>query len=605
MKNWLTAKELNSISPGLGTKLWVIEKTSLNTSEHVNNLLSMERVSYVYATDNDSMIDLVDKWFTAFSYDQIYLDLEDGEIIIWVSETVEQKWQNVIYKWEKYSKENLKDRKVSIVVNNDKVQDSKELIWDEPYYSFYDAQSRKRYVLVKDVETEYSDADVRDMSVMELTGLPDYNINMKFLAWYFRWFEIPSPKFFTYINKQFTFASNFLEKRAPILASRKPFQSIKGITFASEEDIENFLEMLKSWDRRESITACTLLKFIFLLHKYKENPIFEFWEKCQESDDFTIAYIMKIFNLPLSTEIKKDSKGVFHFTKIFPEFSNAEIPMTFRVKSLDSMLQKSLWSATYLWLEDFRDIFASTAYIPDEYKKYTVDLMKQFDINLTQSDAYVKNKWFLTKENVAVDSDYKYQRAKWNIRRWKSSSDSFSDAKQIWEHPVDFEFEWIKYAWNIWMENRFLYGTPTDDSNETWLTCHPVYDYFAKHFEWEQNRAPFYTASNLAKLFDDFFDYLSNSLEKKYPELDLWQVMKDMYDELWKANETSWFPNKKSWKNGLKDFYHSRMKVILFKHFVDKFKLQRMSYGNELIFVSKENRHQLRAGWRWYKIKSI
>jgi hypothetical protein len=153
------------------------------------------------------------------------------------------------------------------------------------------------------------------------------------------------------------------------------------------------------------------------------------------------------------------------------------------------------------------------------------------------------------------------------------------------------------------MENRFLYGTPSADVNERGLTCHPVYEYFAKHFEWEQNRNPFYTASNLSKLFDDFFDYLHLSISKKYPDLNLGQVLKDIDEELWRVNDLATFPGEKSSTGVLKDFYNSKIKVRLFRYFVEKFDLQRMSYWNELVFVSDDNRHQLKVRWRWYKIK--
>jgi len=602
-KNWLTTKTLGSISSELNVKTGVIEKIHEDTSVHVNTLLAQERLSYIYSMQDNSLIDIVPEWETAFSYDETYLDLDDWEKIIWISESFEQKWHTVIYDWVKFSKDSLKDRKVSVVVKNEYVLDTKEWIFDTEYISFYDAQKRKRYVLKKHIKHEYSDTDVKDMSIMEVTGLANHNINMKFIAWYFPGFKIPSEEFFTYMNEQFSYAVRFLEKRAPILASRKPFQTIKDLSFHSEQEILDFLKMVKSEDRRQSITACTLIKFIFLLHKYRENPIFTFWEKCQESDEFMIAYIRKIFHLPWNIKIKKDSKWVFHFTKIFPEFSNAEIPITFRVKSLDSILHKSLSSASYLLLEDFRDIFASTTYIPEQYKSRTVQIMQQFDTHITQWDAYVKNKWFLNDDNVSPKAAYKYRKAKWNIKRWTSSSDTFTDAKQTWEHLVDFEYAWERYEWKIGIENRFLYGSPSKDVNETWLTCHPVYEYFAKHFEWEQNRAPFYTVSNIAKLFDDFFDYLSETLEDKYPELDLWQVMSDIYNELLKVNDIAHFPWKKCSKWALKDFYHSKMKVNLFKHFALKFKLQRASYWKELVFISDENRHQLKVWGRWYKLK--
>ncbi len=342
---------------------------------------------------------------------------------------------------------------------------------------------------------------------------------------------------------------------------------------------------------------------MFLLHKFQSHELFPFLDKISKDDEFLFTYLRKIFNLPSSTKLEKDERWVVTFKKIFPEFNNTEVTVIARIKNLDSILQKSLADASYLELDDLKDILWVTIYIPESDKKFTYDILKQADLNLLWWVWYIKNKWLLKKEYLPPGAEEKYQKASVNTQRNTSSSENYEDVKVRGIHDIHIEYEEIQYAWKLGTEIKVVHGTPTNDSNENGMAFHLVFDYFGKHFEWEQNRNPFITAKNLSRLFDDFFEYLQKNIWK-YPAKTLRWLLSEIDAELPKANEISYFPQNGSDIRELEHYYQTKMKLRMFLYFAKKFKFQRANFEKEIVFTTAYNREQLQVWWRWYKIQS-
>lgn len=614
MAQWLTAKFLNSsqrqelISGKSSDTPTIVEDRREETKTHVNTLLERERYVWVVLSDGSQRVLEEDEY--AIEFFKRVITTQDGhEISLQASDKT--VWsQDGIQVWDVFYPGATERRDTCVgIVSKDDVSDIKP---DGAYHKDY-KKEQTLYISDQKLKEEntFLGAKIRNISLMEVTSLkslefPDAQLGL--IMKHFSWQNIEDPDFLEHADTLLSKAKKILEKRVFHLSNRTPYKKVQNLSIGSKQDVLDILEQTSSDDRRTNLIYCTLLKYMYLLETYGQNPLYSFLEKLELWSIDIQDVISKTFNLPKKTSIEKDKRWVYVFKKRFQEYDDATVQIWFRVKSLDSMISKSLWKAGYLRIEDFRDIFAMTVYIPEKSKKHTISIMQEFDANILNSQGYLKNKGFVTTEMVELHEKApnqkpkdtkKYHKACWRNERWIGTSDMYDDAKFIWTHTVSPDISWVwDSSITIWTEVKFLHGSIEYDSNEVGTSFNPVYDYFAKHFEWEKNRNPFITARNISELLDNFFDVIT--IESQKYEQTIYQVLSEIYTELANGKSNRNFPTDLNQRE-LEKFYHAHIKQMLFYYLVDKYWLQRAKYKSDIVFTTAYNREQLGVGGRWYK----
>lgn len=336
---------------------------------------------------------------------------------------------------------------------------------------------------------------------------------------------------------------------------------------------------------------------MYLYHEMKKSPVFNLVEKIDNGVINTEDVIRDIFKLEESQTIERNNKNIYEFEK---NIAGVNVNISFRVKSLQSIMNKALAKGEYLKIENFFDIFWATIYIEPKDKKYLVKIMQEIDRSFYNWWAYIKNKSMLKKEDTTEldaedDFDKKYIKASKNKEKNTWSWEKYSDCKLIGKGTLEKkEREYLEEDISIWMEVKFLIGRQNNDTNEYGMSWHPIYDHFAKFFEWEKNRNPFIPVKTVHKHVRNLYDILmDDDLLQKYGK-----KKHEIFSELYTDFFGKKLQNNTDYESVFKEIYP---KVVAY--IVNEYKMSISSYKNQLVFVTKDNKLQLQHGGRWYEIK--
>ncbi len=598
-KHWIDANFLKntcSQQPELRENQWEIEIAQEDTCTHVNRLLEEETITYIQPKwSQDTRF--IEPWEHAFKFTERSIKVSNESVVpILPNISVTLEGDNIIYDGVTYTWAQLQQTEYVWIVDRSDIQPSPKK--NQPWYSSWNT-----FVPVSKIKERFVDTDVRTISLMEVTRLPANKVNnQRFLAWYFPNWDMSSLAFTEHVRTLFEKSKEIFEKRAFVLTSHKAYKNFfKNFNSVSgKRIIAELIKKTQSKNRHESIIACSMLKFMFLLNKYSENDTFTLLLHLEEEEKNMNVFLRDVFNLPKDVDIQRDNRWIYIFKKEFPEYDNTVVEIWFRVKSLSSIIQKSLSKAEYLELDSFRDIFAMSVYIPEEKTKYTLSIMQEFDTQIFNSDWRLKNKWLLDDNTIELHKQVyptadaevlkKYEEAAETDTKQIGTSENYDDVKIVWTY---YTKDWKE----VGTETKFLYGKLQDDANEVGTAFHPVFDYFSKYFAGEKNRNPFITAKTLSDLLDDFYPYLKKEAEK-YGKTYV-QCLRELFDELPKKNKTKRFPEK-----DFKRFYDNTIKKQIFKYLANTYELEQVKIQNEWIaFTTKYNREQLSVGLRWFRLK--
>lgn len=573
------------------------------TVQAVNELLEKEILRYVYTSDNER-IDLAENEY-AFKFFKRFIECENWELIEMSKNNVAMIIDDSItYNWSEYKNAKLVRKHYIAIVPKASVTKQKPT-WLDAYHKV-DQQTHREYIKESDLDEEqiYEWAKITDMSLMEITSLSwleSEKEQLDFLKKYFWEWEFD----FENISSMYDQAISIFKERSTFLEKSASFRGFEGKRFETQADILQFLEKASDStnNRRLRTIYCTLLKYVYLLNEYEKSPAYKFLSGLETGwEQKKIAFIREMYNLDDDTEISRDPRWVYRFLH---EVAGVPVIITFRIKSIKSIVTKSLWKWKYLNIDNFHDLIAASYYIPKEYSSSNIEIMKEVDKNFLSHSWYLDNKGFITKDMVTeLESGNQYNKKylKAFENKWTSGSGdpNYVDAKFTWKYILP---SWDSEV-SIGYESKFYNGIPEEDVNEVWMKFHPVYDYFSKYFEAETNRQPFITAENLQDRIGGLYDVLWNmNLQWKYNKQRI-DVLREIYDELnFKAHKT-WFPdNESGWK--LKNFYENTIAEMIFKKLVsdDKYEIKRARVWGKMCFITKYNREQLLAWGRWYEFK--
>ena len=401
MNNWITSDFLKSTwVDEFQRSIWSIERTSESTSIHVNDLLSAERITYIRNNNEGPIILWEDKSAITYFQRQLVTYNEDGreEWRVWIGSTTHveslDEWIRILwnlYPWAKIER----IQKVWIIKKWSMLEDKPS--WE---YVWFQIEGKNFYAEKDDVEECSEGSEIMNMSLMETTEVPEWDLegNTVIVTYFSDILNEDPSAGIEEASSLFKSACSVLEKRAPHIAKTQNFQTIKRRNIDSLDDIHGLLEQTRSSSWRESSIACTLLKYMFLLKKNIDNPIYKEIKKLQD-DDTAMDFIRDKFTLPNQSDIKKDERWIFRFKKNVESCNNVEVEVHLRIKSFDSILQKALADGKYLDISSFKDLIWMTVYIPEEYKKQNTNIMQAFDDNLLWWEWEVKNKNFLKNIN--------------------------------------------------------------------------------------------------------------------------------------------------------------------------------------------------------------
>lgn len=580
----------------------IISEVEDYTVEAVNDLLERERYEYVF-TINGERIDVLDNEY-AFEFTIQVIQTDSGEEIeVAPNMHLEYIWDNIRYKWIDYKDAVILSKKYVWIIDREKVQSKKPEKW-VPYHKV-DNETHRDYIITGDLDQDrvYRWAKLSHVSLMEITSLSWLTWEeeqLDFLGKYFDDEVFDSPDFLWKINSFYEEAIDIFKDRSTYLAESSQFRKFNNIIFENKESILEFLNSASSenTNRRIRTIHCTLLKYIYLLNEYEKNGVYNLLKRLETWwENVKIEFIKNLFHLPQDTDVIINRQELYQFVKTIWW---VEVIVTFRIKSIKSIINKSLAKWEYLKLEDFNDTFAASYYIPEYAKADNVAIMKKVDEDFYNWRWYLKNKWFVTHDMLNLDdhsrANKKYIKASKNAVANKWWSDKYSDAKHTWYHVIE---EWWE-SLQVGFESKYFNWTPDEDTNEIGMSFHPVYEHFSKYFEAEANRQPFITAENLAARINSLYVILwDKSILYKYWKQRI-DVLREIHSELTATEHSSSFPESESWGK-LKNFFENVLSEMIFKKLIKKYWLERARIWGKTCFTSKYNREQLQAWLRWYE----
>lgn len=489
---------------------------------------------------------------------------------------------------------------------------SKMKPWQGKYFKKARVEYRE-YLKETNMIDIYKNARAEKMSLLELTSLKEFNSKerLDFLVKYFSdiFPDTNIPEFIDHIDDLFDFAKKKFKERTWPLKNHKVFKAIdKNCKIKSPQDIENFLEQASNskWNMVNTTIYCTLLKYMYLYNEMKKTPLFVFIEQIEEGQIDVLDMIRDIFSLQKNTKITKNSKGIYQFNKSI-EWVKAIV--TFRIKSVTSIIKKALAKWEYMKIENFYDIFWTSIYIPEKDEKRLANIMMTIDRTYFDGGSgYIKNRWTLQEQHVQWFSnthnlERKYLKAVGTNKRHKWTSSNYGDVRIIWKWTLEKK-PWResikdKNGITIGMEFKFLLGKPEESTNETGMSFHPIYEYFWKFFEWEKNRTPFTKRKTIEAHINNLYDILIDSdfLEKHGKTKT--EIFQEIYKDLYDKNLS-----KKDINNNtkLKNIYFSKIAPWIFKYLHKVYNFQVSSLNKETILISEDNYQQLQDGGRWYTL---
>ncbi len=578
------------------------------TKEFVNDILERERISYIITKDWERK-DIPEGKY-AFYIDAIEIVTQDGETTVLPFCMGKDDFSKI---QDEYDIKHFRDVKMVWVTDKSKVSRKKPK--GKEYYKV-DKKDHREYILKEDVEDSHENSSLKDMTLMELTSLKELTEEeqIAFLRRYFEDFDLDNEKFIERIDELFSYAKDRFKERTWKLKENQIFRKLDKSSIKNKEDFLSLLENASNPknSRRVVSVYCTILKYMFLYNEMKKNPLFDLLEKIEMWAVKVEDIIRDIFKLPKNTKIEKNNKWIYKFNY---KVNWSNVVITFRVKKIKSIVKKALAKWEYLKLEDFRDIFWASVYLEEKDKKNLVKIMKKLDIEFFNWNAYIKNKELLKKEDVEnIDLKENPELKKYVLSASKKdknngSADNYNDCKQIWI----WHFEWNKKRpylpkdWiKVWMEIKYLYWKPNEDTNEKGMGFHPIYEYFAKFFDWEKNRQPFIKLETLKDYINDLYDeVLTNDEELEKNWKTKIEVFEELYEELlWKK-----LPKNPS-NNSLKKLFNSELSEAIFEYLAHKkrydFKFSSLKWKwkrNEIVITTDKNREQVEDWGRWYRFE--
>ena len=624
----ITSSYLNSLEdlPKISSSKWLprIESIDSNcevTKQKINDLLDAKTLNYILTEDWEGIV--VWKNQIPFSFSRSFIIYPDSEIEILPHETVTIEWDAIFHKWIEHNNVQFQTRNYISIIEQSAVTDlqsenKNRIKWEDWSWTVYLDYSEL------DEEAVYENATIWLSSMMEITSL-DHLIEWEnidsFLSNFFTAEQLENEhQYLELINDLFYEAKNIFENRAKHLVHTKEYGSISKCKFTSKKDIVDFLNHAKKSDysakkfqnRKSKTIHCTLLKYMYLLNDFSKNNTYRLLNLIESWQVKETDIIRKLFQLPNDYEIpQKDARWVYTFVSTVDWI---EYSTTFRIKNIDSLIQKALAKWEYLDPNSLFDIIWTSSYLWNKPDSHSISILRKNDAKIFSWLWTLKNKNLVTSDLIEshnwnfldLNEKNKYLTAlkKSKINTW--TNDNYKDAKVFWRTHIKLVVNWNEEVFNIWAESKVLQWFPEEESNEIWLSFHPVYDYISKFFEWEKNRVPFVTATNLQTVIMWLFEHItSDSIKAKYPNKSYIKILEEIYTELkqeFNTNDNVNFPITETRMPRVNEFFESRIAPLLFRKLIKQYSLERANVWNQICFTTKENRKQLAIWISAYEI---